>query len=293
MKNKLSLNDWIVEADKEEISLDKYLLTLNAKDYETSEAKTNEKLIEMLKVMEASIERGLTGIKSASCLTGGVAKKLEAQRENKAIRLLGDIGYDAAVYALAVAESNAAMGKVVAAPTAGSSGVLPGVLFSLKKNCGFSYEEIASGLNVAGSIGVVIANRATLSGAEGGCQAECGSSAAMAAGAATYLLGGSNKAIGESVAIAIKNILGLVCDPVAGLVEIPCVKRNAGAVSQALLASQMALSGIESFIPVDETIDALKDVGDRMPCSLKETACGGLAISPTALEWAKEYFSKE
>ena len=293
MKNKISLNDWIIEADQKGISLDKYLLDLNAKEYEISEEKTTEKLIEMLKVMEDSIERGLTGVKSASGLTGGAARLLESQKDNKAIRLLGDIGFDAVVYALAVAESNAAMGKIVAAPTAGSSGVLPGVLFSLKKNGGFSYEEIARALNIAGSIGVVIANRATLAGAEGGCQAECGSSAAMAAGAATFLLGGSNKAIGESVAIAIKNILGLVCDPVAGLVEVPCVKRNAGAVSQALLASQMALSGIESFIPADETIDALKDVGDRMPSSLKETSCGGLAISPTALQWAKKYFSKE
>lgn len=293
MKNKKSLNAWIVSADEKGIPLDKYLLALNAKDYEISEEETIEKLIEMLKVMEASIKRGLTGIKSASGLTGGVAKLLQSQRENKAIRLLGDIGYDASIYALAVAESNAAMGKIVAAPTAGSSGVLPGVLFSLKKNCGFSYEQIARALNVAGSIGVVIASRATLAGAEGGCQAECGSSAAMAAGAATFLLGGSNKAIGESVAIAIKNILGLVCDPVAGLVEVPCVKRNAGSVSQALLASQMALAKIESFIPADETIDALKDIGDRMPSSLKETSCGGLAISPTALEWAQKYFSKE
>jgi L-serine dehydratase len=293
MKSKLSLNDWINEADEQNISLAKYLLKLNAKEDEITEEETTKKLLDLLNVMEKSIERGLTGVKSASGLTGGAAKLLARKRENKKIRVLGDFGYDAVVFALAVAESNAAMGKIVAAPTAGASGVLPGVLFSLKKNFNFSYEELASALNIAGSIGVVIANRATLSGAKGGCQAECGSSAAMAAGAATFLLGGSNQEIGNSVAMAIKNILGLVCDPVAGLVEVPCVKRNAGAVSQALLATQMALAGIESFIPADETIDALKDVGDRMPSSLKETSCGGLAISPTALEWAKKYFSKE
>ena len=170
---------------------------------------------------------------------------------------------------------------------------MPGVLFSLQKNYNLSDEELAEGLAVAGSIGLVIANRSSLSGAMGGCQAECGSAAAMAAGAAVDLLGGSPQQVGHAVAITIKNLLGLVCDPVAGLVEVPCIKRNAGAVAQALTAVEMSLAGIASFIPADEVIDAMKEVGDRMPCSLKETAGGGLASTPTALAWAEKYFSVE
>jgi L-serine dehydratase len=139
---------------------------------------------------------------------------------------------------------------------------------------------------------MVIASRASLSGAAGGCQAECGSAGAMAAGAIVSILGGTPDQIGHAVAITLKNMLGLVCDPVAGLVEVPCVKRNAGAVAQAAAAAQMALAGIESVIPVDEVIDAMDSVGNSMHCSLKETAQGGLAITPTALALTEKIFGK-
>ena len=141
-------------------------------------------------------------------------------------------------------------------------------------------------------IGMVIAERASLAGATGGCQAECGSAAAMAAGAAVSMLGGSAEQVGTAVAIVFKNVLGLVCDPVAGLVEVPCIKRNGACALQALLAAQLALSGITSFINADEAIDAMKSVGDSLPCALKETAGGGMATTPSALAWAKEYFAR-
>ena len=140
---------------------------------------------------------------------------------------------------------------------------------------------------------MVIAERASLSGAMGGCQAECGSAAAMAAGAAVSMLGGTPKQVGDAVAIVFKNVLGLVCDPVAGLVEVPCIKRNGSCALQAILAAELALAGVTSFIPPDEAIDAMKSVGDSLPCSLRETAGGGLAITPSALAWAKEYFEKK
>lgn len=293
-KDKLSLAAWIDEAEKKGISLREALILKNAEKMGIEPRELIGKMGEMLKVMRASIDYGLTGVRSRSNLTGGSAKKLaEAQKDSRHRSVLGSTVSDAVVFALAVAEANAAMGRIVAAPTAGASGVLPGVLFSLQKNYNLSDEELAEGLAVAGSIGLVIANRSSLSGAMGGCQAECGSAAAMAAGAAVALLGGTPQQVGHAVAITIKNLLGLVCDPVAGLVEVPCIKRNAGAVAQALTAVEMSLAGIASFIPADEVIDAMKEVGDRMPCSLKETAGGGLASTPTALAWAEKYFNVE
>ena len=293
-KDKLSLAAWIDEAEKKGVSLRESLILRNAEKMGIERRELIGKMGEMLKVMRASIDYGLTGVRSRSNLTGGSAKKLaEAQKDTRHRNVLGSTVSDAVVFALAVAEANAAMGRIVAAPTAGASGVLPGVLFSLQKNYNLSDEELAEGLAVAGSIGLVIANRSSLSGAMGGCQAECGSAAAMAAGAAVDLLGGTPQQVGHAVAITIKNLLGLVCDPVAGLVEVPCIKRNAGAVAQALTAVEMSLAGIASFIPADEVIDAMKEVGDRMPCSLKETAGGGLATRPTALAWAEKYFNVE
>jgi L-serine dehydratase len=198
----------------------------------------------------------------------------------------------AVTYALAAAEANAAMGRIVAAPTAGASGILPGVLMSLKEHCGVSREKLVEGLVIAGVIGEVIASRASIAGATGGCQAECGSGAAMAAGAVVFIFGGNGKQIGDAVSIVFKNMLGLVCDPVAGLVEVPCIKRNAGSVVQCLLAAELALAGVGSFIPADEAIDAMDKVGRALPYGLRETAEGGLAVTPTAKTWTEEYFKK-
>lgn len=292
-KDKLSLNSWIAEAEASGKSMQEFLIEYNAKELECSKEELLAKMEAMLVVIKESIDFGLTGVRSHSGLTGGAAKRLlEASKQKQFNNILGDKAKDAMVYAMAVAEANAAMGRIVAAPTAGASGVLPGVFFALKKHYNLSDQVLAEGLVVAGGIGLVIADRASLAGATGGCQAECGSAAAMAAGAAVAMLGGSPAQIGHAVSIVFKNVLGLVCDPVAGLVEVPCIKRNGSCALQALAAAELALAGIESFIPADEAIDAMKSVGDSLPCALKETAGGGMATTPTALAWAKTYFAK-
>ena len=292
-KDKLSLNSWIAEAEASGKSMQEFLIEYNAKELECSKEELLAKMEAMLVVIKESIDFGLTGVRSHSGLTGGAAKRLlEASEQKQFNNILGDKAKDAMVYAMAVAEANAAMGRIVAAPTAGASGVLPGVFFALKKHYNLSEQVLAEGLVVAGGIGLVIADRASLAGATGGCQAECGSAAAMAAGAAVAMLGGSPVQIGHAVSIVFKNVLGLVCDPVAGLVEVPCIKRNGSCALQALAAAELALAGIESFIPADEAIDAMKSVGDSLPCALKETAGGGMATTPTALAWAKTYFAK-
>ncbi|MBQ8691324.1 MAG: L-serine ammonia-lyase, iron-sulfur-dependent, subunit alpha [Phascolarctobacterium sp.] len=292
-KDKLSLNSWISEAEASGKSMQEFLIEYNAKELECSKEELLAKMEAMLVVIKESIDFGLTGVRSHSGLTGGAAKRLlEASEQKQFNNILGDKAKDAMVYAMAVAEANAAMGRIVAAPTAGASGVLPGVFFALKKHYNLSDQVLAEGLVVAGGIGLVIADRASLAGATGGCQAECGSAAAMAAGAAVAMLGGSPAQIGHAVSIVFKNVLGLVCDPVAGLVEVPCIKRNGACALQALAAAELALAGIESFIPADEAIDAMKSVGDSLPCALKETAGGGMATTPTALAWAKTYFAK-
>ena len=292
-KDKLSLNSWIAEAEASGKSMQEFLIEYNSKELECSKEELLAKMEAMLVVIKESINFGLTGVRSHSGLTGGAAKRLlEASEQKQFNNILGDKAKDAMVYAMAVAEANAAMGRIVAAPTAGASGVLPGVFFALKKHYNLSDQVLAEGLVVAGGIGLVIADRASLAGATGGCQAECGSAAAMAAGAAVAMLGGSPAQIGHAVSIVFKNVLGLVCDPVAGLVEVPCIKRNGSCALQALAAAELALAGIESFIPADEAIDAMKSVGDSLPCALKETAGGGMATTPTALAWAKTYFAK-
>ena len=292
-KDKLSLNSWISEAEASGKSMQEFLIEYNAKELECSKEELLAKMEAMLVVIKESIDFGLTGVRSHSGLTGGAAKRLlEVSEQKQFNNILGDKAKDAMVYAMAVAEANAAMGRIVAAPTAGASGVLPGVFFALKKHYNLSDQVLAEGLVVAGGIGLVIADRASLAGATGGCQAECGSAAAMAAGAAVAMLGGSPTQVGHAVSIVFKNVLGLVCDPVAGLVEVPCIKRNGACALQALAAAELALAGIESFIPADEAIDAMKSVGDSLPCALKETAGGGMATTPTALAWAKTYFAK-
>ncbi|MBQ8418359.1 MAG: L-serine ammonia-lyase, iron-sulfur-dependent, subunit alpha [Phascolarctobacterium sp.] len=292
-KDKLSLNGWIAEAEAQGKSMQEFLLDYNAKELECSKEELLAKMEAMLVVIEESIKFGLTGVRSHSGLTGGDAKRLlEASEQKQFNNILGDKAKDAMVYAMAVSEANAAMGRIVAAPTAGASGVLPGVFFALKKHYGLNDKVLAEGLVVAGGIGLVIGDRASLAGATGGCQAECGSAAAMAAGAAVAMLGGTPSQVGHAVSIVFKNVLGLVCDPVAGLVEVPCIKRNGACALQALAAAELALAGISSFIPADEAIDAMKSVGDLLPCALKETAGGGMAVTPTALAWAKRYFAK-
>jgi L-serine dehydratase len=296
-QDKLSWARLVSQSEAKQLSLLDYLLERSAAQLETEKASILAKMDSMLQVMEEAVAFGMTGVTSNSGLTGGSAKKLKGYMETVQAggnrpALLGPVAGSAVTYALAAAEANAAMGRIVAAPTAGASGILPGVLMSLKEHCGVSREKLVEGLVIAGVIGEVIASRASIAGATGGCQAECGSGAAMAAGAVVYIFGGNGKQIGDAVSIVFKNMLGLVCDPVAGLVEVPCIKRNAGSVVQCLLAAELALAGVGSFIPADEAIDAMDKVGRALPYGLRETAEGGLAVTPTAKAWTEEYFKK-
>lgn len=240
-------------------------------------------------VMASCIEPGCDeNLRSTSGLTGGSAFKMRQAVQNGA-NLTGGVLGGALYRALAVSELNAAMGRIVAAPTAGSCGILPAAVLTMQER-GCTDHECVMALFTASAIGMVIANNASLSGAQGGCQAECGSAAAMAAAAVVELAGGTPDMIGAAVAIALKNILGLVCDPVAGLVEIPCIKRNASGVAGAFVAAELALAGIGSAIPADETIWAMKKVGDAMSTALKETAEGGLAATPTGKRLFEQVF---
>jgi len=230
-----------------------------------------------LGVMEESIASGrATHTRSRSGLTGG-----DAARVADGPAVMGASFRDALADALAVGETNARMGRIVAAPTAGSSGVVPSVLLAVARTQDSSRAELVSALFAAGAVGAVMASRATLSGAAGGCQAEIGAAAAMAAAAGTELCGGTPDACGQAAAIALQAQLGLVCDPVGGLVELPCVVRNATGTAIALAAIELALSGMRFPIPFDEVVVAMGQVGRSLPPSLRETALGGLAATPT------------
>ena len=235
-----------------------------------------------LLVMRQSTDEGIARpVRSLSGISGGNAWKLWQHLETGYQPITGPILSRAMARAMAVNEVNAGMGCIVATPTAGSAGILPGVLLTLQEAYGFNDEQLVDALFTASGVGAVIARRASISGAEGGCQAETGSAAAMAAAAAVELLGGTPHQSGQAVAITLKNMLGLVCDPVAGLVEVPCVKRNAAGAAQCFIAVDMAMAGITSVIPPDEVIDAMARIGRRMDPRFKETAEGGLAATPT------------
>lgn len=221
-------------------------------------------------------------LRSASGLSGGDGAKLEEFKKQKN-RLLGDFMTEVMEKAVKMGESNACMKRIVAAPTAGSCGIIPAVLLTYEKQCNVSEEKIVQALFVAAGIGEVIAQNACISGAQGGCQAEIGSSSAMAAGALTSLDGGTNDDILNSVALALKSMLGLTCDPVAGLVEVPCIKRNVSGAVNAVVASQMTKAGVKSAIPADEVIDSMGRIGKLIPACLRETGEDGLAATPTGL----------
>ncbi|KMY53580.1 serine dehydratase [Bacillus sp. FJAT-27231] len=246
--------------------------------------KSYEEIIELmgknLDVMEQAVERGLKGVHSLSGLTGGDAVLLQ-QYIQKGNTLSGPLLLDAVSKAVATNEVNAAMGTICATPTAGSAGVVPGTLFAVQEKLKPSREEKIHFLFTAGAFGYIVANNASISGAAGGCQAEVGSASGMAAAAITEMAGGTPAQCAEAMAITLKNMLGLVCDPVAGLVEVPCVKRNAMGAANAMVAADMALAGVTSRIPCDEVIDAMYKIGQTMPSALRETAGGGLAATPT------------
>lgn len=233
-----------------------------------------ERMRSRLLVMRQSAQEGLSPtLRSVSGMVGGQAARMNAPGQADRFCLLGKAG----AYAMSIAEYNACMGKIVAAPTAGSCGILPGALLAAQEQENFSDDELVMALFTAAGMGRIIALQATVSGAEGGCQAECGSAAGMAAAALTQLYGGTPEMCAHACAFALMNLLGLVCDPVHGLVEVPCVYRNVGGVSQAICAAQMALAGVVCPIPCDEVILAMKDVGQALPASLRETGEGGCA----------------
>jgi L-serine dehydratase len=262
----LPLDEAIIASDAEESGLDR---------------ASGQAQMEHLWAVMVESSNGYRGTdRSNSGLTGGDGEKLEAAL-NQGILLGGDYLNQVTAEALKIAECNACMKRIVAAPTAGSCGVLPAVILPLYRAGKFSKEQICRALTVAAGFGQVIAHRATLSGAEGGCQAEVGSASAMAAAALVFLQGGTPEQCAHSASIALGNLLGLVCDPVAGLVEVPCVKRNVIGAVGAVAAANMALAGLTSVIPCDEVIDAMGAVGKQLHFSLRETGLGGLAGTPT------------
>ncbi|KLU64662.1 L-serine dehydratase, alpha chain [Desulfosporosinus acididurans] len=273
--------DWVVEAESKGLKISSVVLQNQIEELELSGEALFDRMGNNLKVMRESVKIGLSGKRrSASGLVGGDAAKVEEHRKSGST-LIGEVMSGVIAKALAVAEVNASMGRIVAAPTAGSCGVLPAVLFTLEEIFHSDEKELLSALFTAAGLGIIITERANVSGAEGGCQAEIGSAAAMSAAAAVELAGGSPRQTAHGAAIALKSMLGLVCDPVAGLVEVPCVKRNATGAMIALTAAEMALAGVKSAIPIDEVIDTMAEIGHQMSCSLKETAQGGLAATPT------------
>ncbi|MEB6323982.1 L-serine ammonia-lyase, iron-sulfur-dependent, subunit alpha [Staphylococcus xylosus] len=244
-------------------------------------------------VMREAVEKGITGegVKSVTGYTGQDAVKLATYNEREHA-LSGYEMVEALKGAIATNEVNAAMGIICATPTAGFSGTIPGILFKLEKSHHLTTDQMIDFLFAAALCGKVIANNASVAGAIGGCQAEVGSASAIAAAAAVEIFGGSPQASGHAMALAISNLLGLVCDPVAGLVEIPCVMRNAIGSGNGLISADLALAGVESKIPVDEVIEAMDKVGRNLPASLRETGIGGLAGTPTGEAIKRKIFGQ-
>lgn len=245
---------------------------------------------EYYSVMSNAIDQGIkSGAKSVSGLIGGDAKLLD-EYAKKGVTASGKDTLVGVASAMAVLEVNASMGQVIAAPTAGSCGIIPGVIIPLAKRLGSSEDEIINALFTSSAIGLIVTQNATVSGAEGGCQAETGTAAAMAAAAGVELMNGNPEQSIHAAAMTIKNILGLVCDPIAGLVECPCVKRNAIGTTNSLISIDMALAGIKSVIPFDEVVEAMYRVGKSLSPALRETAEGGLAATPTGQRIMKEIY---
>ncbi|HIQ70856.1 MAG TPA: L-serine ammonia-lyase, iron-sulfur-dependent, subunit alpha [Candidatus Onthenecus intestinigallinarum] len=255
------------------------VLLADCEERQADEAASFERMRAMLRAMRAADDGYAPGERSRSGLVGGDGGRMAAYAAS-GHTVCGPLVCDVIARALKMGESNACMKRIVAAPTAGACGVLPAVLLSYADARGADEDALVRALFVAAGVGQVVATRAFIAGAAGGCQAEIGTAAAMAAAALTDLCGGAPEAAAHAAAMALKNLLGLVCDPVAGLVEVPCVKRNVGGAMVALSAAEMALAGIRSAIPPDEVVDAMREVGEKMDASLRETGEGGLAATP-------------
>lgn len=275
-KHNITISRAMIEREKEISEKDEaYILEKMAKSYDI-----------MKKSTKRAIEEELT---SMGGLLGGEAKKLKVQQEQKK-NLAGSLISKAIMYSMGVLEVNSSMGLIVAAPTAGSSGVIPGVFVAIQEEYGFTDEEMIDALFTAGAVGYLITRNATVSGADGGCQAEIGAASAMSAAAVTQLMGGTPKQCLDAASTALANILGLVCDPIAGLVECPCQKRNAMGASNAIISAEITLAGIPEKIPFDETVEAMYKVGKSLPFELRESALGGMAATPTGCMLCKKIF---
>lgn len=290
MKQYRSMEDLVAGAAACGGKISDYVLAYESERSECSAGDLLGRMDARLEVMEAAVREGMRAdIRSTSGLTGGGAHRV-AERIGATGGICGPVFGGAIARAMAVAECNAAMGRIVAAPTAGSCGILPAAVLTVLEASGVERATCVRSLFCASAVGEVIAYNACLAGAQGGCQAECGSAAAMAAAAVTEMLGGSPEEVAAAVSIALQNVLGLVCDPVAGLVEVPCVMRNASGVANALTSAEVALAGVGTVIPADESIAAMKEVGDMMPACLRETAQGGLAVTPTGQRLHRKLF---
>lgn len=281
-----SVEQMLRASDDKKISLAEAVCLSDLQESGLSPEASHAQMKKLWQVMLATSDDYKADDRSNSGMVGGDAEKIKAAAA--AGRLIGDPYFtDVIEEALKTAECNACMKRIVAAPTAGSCGVLPAVLIPLYRRGEASEAQISDALYVAAGFGQVTAERASVSGAEGGCQAEIGTASAMAAAALTYIKGGTGAECAHAFAIALGNLLGLVCDPVAGLVEVPCVKRNVIGAVNAISAANMALAGITSRIPADEVIDAMGAVGDMMHTDLRETGIGGLAGTPTGVRIAE------
>lgn len=289
-----SVKDLVRTAEIQQKALSELVIEAECHESGSNRKEVWQRMRSNLLTMRAAIKQGESrlGVRSKTGLTGGEAIKLKKYRA-KGKTLSGDVMMAAVENAIATNEVNAAMGVICATPTAGSSGTLPGALFMLEQRLGLSEDQMIRFLFTAGGLGLIIANHAGIAGATGGCQEEVGSASAMAAAAAVEAAGGSPEQSSQALAIALSNLLGLVCDPIAGLVEIPCVKRNAIGAGNALIAADMALAGCTSMIPADECISALDKVGRSLPVDLRETGLGGLAGTPTGQAIKTKIFGKE
>ena len=280
--------DWVQQKN---LPFWKVVMQDDQQERNVSEEESFGMMRSMYQAMREADQSYSPELRSASGMAGGDGARLEQFRRQEN-RLIGDFLTEVMEKAVKMAESNACMKRIVAAPTAGSCGVIPAVLLTYEKQKETGEERMTEALFVAAGIGEVIAASASISGAEGGCQAEIGSASAMAAGAVTYLEGGNTEEILHAAALALKNMLGLTCDPVAGLVEVPCIKRNVSGAVNAVVSSQMALAGIRSVIPPDEVIDSMRRIGKLLPGCLRETSQDGLATTPTAQKIGKQLLGK-
>lgn len=278
---------------QENCSIWEYSLKYEVENSNLPEEQVFEIMRKSLHVMESSANEGLEHeVKSTSGLIGGDAIKLNKYAESDNT-LTGGFMTKAMARALSCSEVNASMGRIVACPTAGSCGIVPAVIISAGEKLKKSEDDLVKALFTASGIGMLIATNATVAGAEGGCQAECGAASAMASAAVVEMMGGTVEQALDAAAIVIKNILGLVCDPVAGLVEIPCAKRNVSGTVSALTTADLVMSGVKSKIPFDDALLAMYKVGKQLPPELRETAEGGLAITPTGLKLKEKVFGKK